>query len=850
MAYEYPTNMGLLKTKYSLPGLNKHILPRDRLNDRLEESLSKKLTIITAPAGYGKTSAVRKWLEGVDLPSAWLSLDTSDNDPHIFWRYMCAALDSVIRGISQHTAYVFASPELCQAKVHQNIIIENIMRIHSDFLLVLDDFHLINSPVVISDLAYFIKYMPANLHIILTSRVRPALPLTRLGLKEDLIRIGAPELRFNTREISLYYNELGYSLGEEEIQRIESYTEGWAAALVAVSWAMKDAASSNIINGLTSSNRHIESYLAEDVYNTWTREQQNFMEEISILDRLCGPLCEAVTGYNGNRLLNELYEQNSFLVALDNEGIWFRYHHLFSDFLKKKLLNRDAAAMKNLHRRAAEWLQANNYYKEAIDHFLEGCLYDEAIPLIESYGTTLIRKREFANAIALLNNLPDGYVENNPRITFIKADCLAGTGNYKRAWECMQYLELVLQDQPALAEAIHAEYMMLQTDYYLYQGDFEKALPALIEAAASDRNNLVSTDYVDFNLFDISMYRSPYHVFIEMLCKNVSGFGLIVSNYRHLIGSHPDYASLIKGELYYEGGKLNEALPELIAAVNAATNVNCPGALVPAMVTLARIRRSQGDMAGAMEIIEECLKRVGKFQKPHWVYILKAFYVRLHIDMNDTETIANWVQESRLGMFQDISQAREYELMVLARVYIYQQRYDDAQILLYRLLEFAKCHKRAHSMVEIYNLLAINAVKNLDEESAEKHLEKALMIGMNEGYVRSFVDELAPMVSLLEIFIGKHKKGGRLTTYASKLLSQTKNSIILFPARSSMIKELLTSAEKGILQLILKAYSNQEIADELSISIRTVKAHSGNIYKKLGVKTRIQCIQKVKEKSI
>jgi len=271
MTYEDPSHIGLLKTKYRLPGLNKHLLPRYFLHDRLEESLSKKLTIITAPAGYGKTSAVLKWLEGVDLPSAWLSLDTKDNDPHVFWRYICAALDRISEGISIATDYIFTSPELFEASMHINILIDRLSNIKQAFIFVLDDLHLITNQEILDSLFFLVSYLPSNMHLVLISRIEPRMKLAKLGLKEDLVRLHVKDLRFNTGEIEQYFKTRGYSLQEENIRKIESYTEGWAVALVAVAMSLKDEEHRRrIINIFESCNLQIENYLAEDVMNSWT----------------------------------------------------------------------------------------------------------------------------------------------------------------------------------------------------------------------------------------------------------------------------------------------------------------------------------------------------------------------------------------------------------------------------------------------------------------------------------------------------------------------------------------------------------------------------------------------------
>jgi LuxR family maltose regulon positive regulatory protein len=845
---ETAAHLGLLKSKYSVPGLNKHLLTRAGLNNMLEEALSRKLAIITAPAGYGKTSAVLKWLDGVSLPYAWFSADSGDNDVFLFWRYFCAALDKLSKGLSEDTEYVFGSPELFKANTHINILIDHMADIGTDFLLVLDDIHLITNRAVFDGLSFLISYLPSNMHLILISRTEPRLKLSKLSLKEDMVRITAENLRFQTEEIAQYYLERGYSLQNEEIQRIERYTGGWAAAMVAIALSLKDEQRRyNAFSSFGSCNTHIENYIAEDVYNTWSKQQQDFMEKTSVLDSMCAPLCEAVTGYDGIRLLKVLYEQNSFLTAMDDEGIWFRYHHLFLDFLRKRLKKKNPASVRNLHRKAGEWLRANGFFSEAIEHFFRGSLYEEALPLIEEYGQTLARRGEYSSVISWAKRLPDKYTEMSPMIIILKASYFTSIEDFNNAWKCIDKLELLLKEGAASSKALYVTYMMAKSNIFLRQGDMENLIPAISEAAACGINTGMNMEYMDLNLYDISMYRSMYPAAFKLLSIGSAEYDLFTKRYRSLINTNPGYAPLIKGEFYYESGKLNEALPELISAVEESANARCPGALVPAMVTIAKIRRAQGDIQGAFEVVTECEHRVGQFHKPHWGYMLKAFKARLHIDAGGAEVLEEWVTESRLNPYQDVEQAREYELIVLARVLIQKQRFEDALFLLNRLLIFAECRKRFHSVLEIANLLAITAMKDLNEEVAMEYLEKSLSIGMQKGYVMSFVDELSPMVSLLEIYAIRHRDGNKHLAYAKGLLSRTKDAVkhSVPHTNPNTVDNHLTATEKKVLKMIVSAYSNKEIADELNITVRTVTAHIGSIYKKLGVKSRTQCIRKI-----
>jgi LuxR family maltose regulon positive regulatory protein len=446
-----------------------------------------------------------------------------------------------------------------------------------------------------------------------------------------------------------------------------------------------------------------------------------------------------------------------------------------------------------------------------------------------------------------IEQLPDEYVQKSAIIILIKAVCYTGMDNFEKAWQCVGSAELLINNEAFLHKPAYTELLLTKANLYYRTGDIKNLPPTLNKAATSSATDSIHRSYTDFNFFEISAYRAPTENFIKALRQNPGIYHSFIRDYRRIITINPGYAPLVEGEFYYESGKLDEALPKLIASADEAVNANCLGALVPAMVTMAKIRRAKGDIRGALEVVGECQDRVAKLHKPHWNYLLKAFKMRLYIDMNHDEMLDKWLIENKLSVFQDNIRTHEYELIVLARVLIRKKRYDDANILLTRLLSFAEGQKRNHSIVEIANLFAITAMKNLNEEMGEKYLEKALSIGIGEGYVRSFVDELAPMVSLLATYTGSHKKATRLTAYAKKLLSLTKEAVrhSMLPAGLGPVEEHLTSMEKKVLQLLINACTNNEIAGELGITLRTVKAHTGSIYKKLGVKTRAQCIKKV-----
>ncbi len=841
------TTTGLLKTKYTLPVIRKQLLSRSTLCKKLDKVLHYKLTVVSAPAGFGKTTAVLKWLEELSVTNAWLSIDSGDNDPFAFWRYFCAALNSILPGISRETDYVFENQELFASNTHLSIIIDRITSLEEHFVLVLDDLHLIMNHDIYDKLAFFISYMPSNLHLIILSRTPPRLGLAKLHIKDELLTISPEDLRFEADEISEYYNMKGYLFNKEELKRIENYTEGWAAALVAVSLSLSTEQSKrSIFDSFGNCSLQIESYLEEDVFMNWTEEQQLFMEKTSVLSWLCGSLCTAVADCDGNVMLSELYSQNSFLIALDTEGNYFRYHHIFLDFLRKRVRKRGPAFIKDLNRKAGNWCKSNGYISEAIEYLLQGEDYPSAVPLVEAQGAFFLRQREFSIINRWIDLLPKDFKEKSPFLTLLKASYFVEIADFTNADRLFMSVE---NESGSLPMSIIANYWFARANYYLRLGNLVQCLKSIIQANSFNSGSLFTNEYMEINLYDISLYRSMYQMIINMMKTSENAYGAFVKNYRMLIAKNPGYAPLVAGELFYETNRLGDALSKLTMAVEEAVSADCMGALVPAMVTLSRLRRAQGDMNGAVELALECEKRAAASHKSHWVYLVKAFKSKLYIEMHQNEKLDTWYSECRLNTHQDITKAKEYEFIILSRMLIYKKKYSSAIFLLNRLLAFARNQKRLHSSVEILNLLAMVSFTTGDEHLALKYFEEALAIGYQEDYVRSFADELSPMTSLLELYIRKNVRNTGMKKYAAKLLDATSKTtrLILSPMDSDSIEKLLTPAEKRVLVLVIKACSNQAISVELGISLRTVKAHTTNIYKKLGVKTRAQCIRKVNE---
>ncbi len=857
---------GLIGTKYSTPEMNPYLVSRRRLHRKLDHALKCRFTLVTAPAGYGKTTAVLDWLSTCGLPSAWLSLDPGDNDPATFWRYVCAALDGVFIGVSKDTEYVFSSYELLKANIHLNILIDQLSKVGSDFLLVLDDVHMISEPSIWAGLNYLIDYLPANMHLIFISRTEPGIELPKQRLKWQVRRLSEEDLRFDEEEITRFYQARGYTLDNEDLNKVMTYSEGWAAALVAVSMSMEESDGKNdAIAALARSSRDIEEYLKEELIRTWTLEKLSFAMKTSILDTLSEAICDAVTGAgNAGRMLREIRAGSGFLTALDDQGQEYRYHYLFRNLLYKLLFESAPNELPGLHKKAAFWCREHGFLYDAVEHLLSGGLFPEAFEVIEHDIDHLIHRNDFGTLLSWVERMPAEYRDKGFKIAVIYAMYYAEIGRFDLARQWVARMKVQKDSDPYAAEPETSEFIraagtLVEANLLIREGNAEY-LPLLFGAAETNANGAYRMpEYNDFNTADIYFYRCPINLLIGLIKEAPDKYEKMVENYRGMISKNPGYAPLCTGEYFYESNRLDEALPYLLKAIEEAGEAGCPGTLVPAMADIARIKRAQGDMEGAFRVIGECEERLRQYNKAHWVYLIQAFRCRLCLDIGDMEKAREWQTSGKLSLFAEINKIREFELIVYARALMSLNRTDDASLLLQRLLAFTGGSRRLHSRVEVLNLLSLLAFQKNSTRLAFKYLDESLDIGMREGFVRSYLDELFPMARMLRSYT---KSGGKRTgdskerrAYAGSLLKQMPESLLkTLEARdvvaegvTGRIFEQLTAQERKVLELMANAATNREIGEQLGISLRTVKAHTGNIYGKLGLKNRAQCVKLIRE---
>jgi len=854
----------LLKAKLRTPSINKNTVSREKIMEKLQHIPEYKFISVVAPAGYGKTTAILDWLGKCGLPAAWLSLDANDNSPIVFWRYICAALDGIAAGISKDMEYVFSSRDLMNANMHISILLDRLSEVNSDFLLVLDDLHLISNPDVMQDLSFFIDYLPAGMHLISISRAAPELKLAKRRIAGHILRVDENDLRFGEEDIFSFYRARGYVLDNDAVKKVKSYTEGWVAALVAVAMSMEyEQNSTDTIAVLARSSRDIGEYLKDEVISSWKPEKLSFAIKTCILDTLSEPLCDAVTGdRNARQMLREISRENGFLIALDDQKLEHRYHHLFSNFLRGLLSDTAPQEIATLHIRAAHWFKEQGLVPETIEHLLAGGAYREASELIENRTDYLIHQNDFHTLLSWVERLPQDIRDSSFQAAFIYSAYYVVTGQYELSRQWLARAKERAADQrcvsdPEWSKHVSIECTLAEASLLMREGDAECLSLILSAAVRNDDGHFMMPKYFDINTADIYCYRCTISTAIELYGENPDRYEKVMKKYREMISVKPGYHPLIAGEYLYENNRLEEALPYLLDALKEAQAAGCAGALVPAMVHLARIKRSRGDMPGAFEVLCECERKLQGVGKPHWNYLINAFRCRLNMDIGATEKVEEWFASRKFNIYSGISGINEFELLVYSRALMAKGRRDDAAILLKRLLDFTEDASRPHSRVEVLNLLALLAYQSNDIPNAMNYLGSSLALGRNKGYFRSFMDESTPMASLLRYYITRRKErpslqdGAGLTAYVKRLLLGMRKDTPATPGNhdgeAQGIIKLLTPQEKKVLGLLVKANTNAEIGARLGISIRTVKTHTGNIYGKLGVKNRAQCVKLARE---
>jgi LuxR family maltose regulon positive regulatory protein len=899
----------LLLTKLSLPAASTSLVPRSRLTARLEEGLRRKLTLVSAPAGFGKTTLLSASLNAPSSngrPVAWLSLDPGDNDPVRFLRYFVATVDRVCPGVGTTALALLESLETPSVETILSTLVNELIIVPADVALVLDDYHLIESRAIHEALTFLLGHLPPRFHLVIATRADPPLPLARLRARGELNELRAADLRFTTEEAATFLDQvMELQLSAQDIAELETRTEGWIAGLQMAALAMRDRTDiPDFIAAFTGSNRFVVDYLAQEVLGRQPEVLRTFLLKTSVLDRMCGPLCDVViSGDNAQGILEHLEHDNLFVIPLDEERRWYRYHHLFTDVLRQHLRQTQADHVPELHRRASAWFEQQGLEAEAIRHALAAEDWERATYLIVRIAPPVAFSGQFHTALAWLDALPDASVRSNPTLCVYQAGALMFTNQVEAAEARLRDAErgvqegvseeqarIILGQVAAIRAAIARIYgdlalcvalghlalellpepevvpLRLRTvaalsvaRSFLVSGDVtpdsERSVASVIAPLRTSGNGyaalLSTTNLARLQVLQGRLHQaaSSYQEAMEM----VSESGQI----RGLVGGPTYYFGM--GDLYRQWNDLEAAQRDLeqgMELVKGTLTVDAD-TIQLGYLSMARLQQALEEPNGALTTLEE-FARLAR-QRNFFAPLLargEAAKAWVRLAQGDLAGAVRWVQTSGLRTDDELNYPQEEEYLTLARILIAQGQedlsegpLDDALGMLARLLEAAENKGRMSSVIEILVLRALALQKRGDRSEALAALERALMLAEPEGYVRRFIDDGEPMVALLYEFLKARRKGPReahhraLLDYARRLLAAFESRRpSTKPSTEPPLLAPLTTREREVLDLIASGLSNREIATKLFVEVSTVKSYANSIFRKLGVESRTQAV--------
>lgn len=903
----------VLESKLFIPPLRPDLVPRPRLIQRISDGLRSNhgLTLVSAPAGFGKTTLVVAWLKQTDHPAAWLSLNEADNNLPRFLAYLAAALQRVDEGIGAPLLGTLQSPRLPPVEVLLTALLNEITLRADPLILVLDDYHTLAEPAILQAMEFTLHHQPPQLHLVLTTREDPDLPLARLRARDQLTEIRAWDLRFTRAETAAFLRGvMGLQLSEKDVAALEDRTEGWAAGLQLAGLSMqKQADLKSFIADFSGSHRHILDYLTGEVLHQQPTEIRSFLLQTAILDRLSGPLCDAMTGRSdSDELLAHLESANLFLIPLDEGRRWYRYHHLFSDLLRSQLARSQSDLLPKLHRRASQWFEENGDIHAAVAHALQDTDLTQAAHLIEQHTLPKLYRGEVTMVVAWFDGLPEQILDSTPMLHINKAWALVMTRRSERIAEveralhaaeqaldrvnagdalrdevaghaaCIQAFILRIRVQTGrqleklIALAQEAQRLLpveekaqrgtvaLNLGYgYLARADLEAASLAFQQALeyGLSGGNFFAAIYGPINMILIALLGARLEEALQLCETYIERFNKILAGqYFPPIGA----LYILKGSILLEYDCLAEAEQALVEGLDLVRWTGETVASKKGCTALARLRLIQGDQSAMLNVVKTLEEAW-----PEGALYAQALRHRLSLrhwpaDSNVQRAAYTWLAQSGI-VFDDLAVTESVDPISVTSFEIY---LNAAHVLVH----LAKMKPSIHPLETIHAYLqhqggfaasygfvswvvAIAIARTLLYQAAGKKqealetLEVALAAAAHTGLFRVFLDEGEPLQALL----GELKP--RLTdevliAYASRLLE----AFSCGPAKpdtGGVHQELLSPREIEVLANLATGLTYEEIGQQLFLSLNTVQFHVKNIYRKLLVNKRVQAIEKARE---
>lgn len=867
----------ILATKLYIPAPRPKLVLRPRLIERLNQGLHHKLTLISAPAGFGKTTLVSEWIVDCEYPVAWLALDEGDNDPTRFLAYLISAIQTINPHIGEGMLNALQSTQSPPIESVLTALVNEIASIPDNFLLVLDDYHIVDSTLVDNALTFLLEHLPPQLHLVITTREDPPLPLARLRVRDQLTELRATDLRFTADETTDFLNQvMTLNLSIEDVTALESRTEGWIAGLQLAAVSMQghqDA--TQFIKSFTGSHHFVLDYLVEEVLHQQSASVQDFLLQTAILDRLSGSLCDALLGNlstSGQEILEYIEQTNLFIVPLDNERRWYRYHHLFADLLRQRLQQSTSAdEVAELHIRASIWHEENGLEIEAFHHAVAAQDIERAERLIEGNGMPLHFRGGVMPVLNWLNSLPSTVLDRYPRLWTAYASVLLVTGQVNSVESTLQSAELAIekvepddntQDILGRIAAIRAtlaaslkqvEDIITQSNRalkYLHPDNlafrtstiwklgYAYDLQGNRDAARQAYTEVISIGQASGNAIFVIMAL----IGLGNLHERDNEIEVAAQTYRQvldLLGNQPlPVASAVYlglARIAYEWNDLDAAHEYVQQSIQLTQVLENNDSFVVCKIFMAHLKLAQGDLDGATTIFTEAEKLIRQYKFDSQLPKL--------VDAQ----VLTLIQQDKLSQAAELAQTYDLPLSQ-ARVYIAQEEPAAALAVLEEYRQQAEAKDWADEQLKVMILQAVALYAHNETEDALQVLGDALGLGVSSGFIRIFIDEGLPMMQLL----AEAKNYGMSADYINKLLAvfeaeqQTTGDNSYMPANQVLI-EPLSERELEILQLIADGLSNREISERLFLALSTIKGHNRNIFDKLQVQRRTEAVAYARE---
>jgi LuxR family maltose regulon positive regulatory protein len=879
----------VLESKLRVPATRPDLVPRPRLDAALDAGRSR-VTLVSAQAGFGKTTVLARWAStrvAAGRPVAWLALDKGDDDPAVLWPQLVAAVDRAVPGavdgarvaLQQGGAAVVAA------------LLNDLDLLDDDLVVVLDDLHVLGAPEVLDGLVLLVERLPARVQLVLATRADPAVPLARLRSRGELVEVRTQDLRFTPAEVTAYLSaQVGDVLDTQQVARLAERTEGWPAALQLAALSVRGRADvAGFVADFSGNDRHVVDFLVEEVLRRQPDEVRAFLLRTSVLDRLTGPLCDAVTGgRDGAAVLERLERDNVLLVPLDDRRRWYRYHHLFADVLRARLVQERPGDVAELHRRAARWWERHDGPAEAVEHALAAGDGDLAGALVEAAVPALRAGRQEATLRRWLEALPEEAIADRPALGVAYAGMLLVHGEVAGVEGRLDAAERWLDAAAATpddggAQAVRVQVALFRAAQARARGDggatvrhARRALDAAAEddhlARGAGAGLLGLAHWADGDLEAGHRWWSASAESLERAghLADLAGCALALAEIRSTQGDlegalatyhrfvarvAPPGGPVLRGAadlhvgiatVLRERGDLDGARRHLAAAAELGDEAGLPQHPHRRRVAAALVHESEGDLASAVALLDEAQRVYAADLFPE-VRPITALRARVLLRQGRLAEAREWARSRGLSAADEPAPLRELEHLVLARVLVAEhavagdaRALPDALALLERLGAAAHEQGRAGSAIEIGVVRALALRAAGDEPGALDVLAHAVGLGTPGGWVRVFLDEGAPVTSLLRAL----DQEGRVPPSARLLLRAARagGTATGFP-----LVDPLSARELEVLRLLDGEQTGPEIARALVLSLNTVRTHTKSIYAKLGVGSRRAAVRRAAE---